>query len=120
MDKLDLLMAMDFKDELIQIGDNLRDQVSPNGKVIFTTNVSGEKDLTVDEQTDFSAIKQAMMGNQKALIVRMSDDDQDEANERSSFETIAHLFTFCKTMLDKYILVFNLLKLAILEGKTVI
>ena len=68
-------MAMDFKDELVQIGETLRDKVSPNGKVIFTTNVSDEKDLTVDEQTDFTAIKTSIMGNQKALIVRMSDDD---------------------------------------------
>ena len=59
------------------------------------------------------------MGNSKALIVQMNDDDEDD-KERSAFESIAHLFTFCKSMLDKYILVFNLLKLAILEGKTVI
>ena len=59
------------------------------------------------------------MGNSKALIVQMNDDDEDD-RERSAFESIAHLFTFCKSMLDKYILVFNLLKLAILEGKTVI
>ena len=31
-----------------------------------------------------------------------------------------HLFSFCKTTLDKYIFVFNMLKLAILEGKTAI
>ena len=75
--------------------------------------------MTLDEQIDFSAIKQAAMGNSKALIVQMNDDDEDD-RERSAFESIAHLFTFCKSMLDKYILVFNLLKLAILEGKTVI
>ena len=58
------------------------------------------------------------MGTEKALIVRMNDQDEDR--EKSAYETVAHLFTFCKTVLDKYILVFNILKLAILEGKTVI
>jgi len=33
---------------------------------------------------------------------------------------VSHFFAFCKTTLDKYILVFNLLKLAVIEGKTVI
>ena len=48
----------------------------------------------------------------------MNDDDADK--ERTAYEQVAHLFTFCRTTLDKYIVVFNLLKLAILEGKTVI
>jgi len=59
------------------------------------------------------------MGTEKALIVRMNDDEAS-GRERTAFEGIAHLFAFCKTVLDKYILTFNLLKLAILEGKTVI
>ena len=73
----------------------------------------------MDEQTDFAAIKSAWMGSEKALIVRMNDDI-DEGKEKTCFEGVAHLFAFTKTVLDKYIIVFNLLKLAILEGKTVI
>ena len=72
------------------------------------------------EQEDFKDIKQAWAGKDaKILTVRMNDD-ADEGRERTAFETVAHLFAFTKTILDKYILVFNLLKLAILEGKTVI
>ena len=40
--------------------------------------------------------------------------------EKTHFEQIAHLHSFCKTTLDKYILLFSLLKLAILEGKTLV
>ncbi len=75
--------------------------------------------MSIDEQNDFSEIKSAWMGTEKALIVRMNDDINDE-REKTCFEGVAHLFAFTKTVLDKYILVFNLLKLAILEGKTVI
>ena len=59
------------------------------------------------------------MGTEKALIVKMNDE-LDDGRERTAFESIAHLFAFTKTVLDKYILTFNLIKLAILEGKTVI
>jgi len=58
------------------------------------------------------------MGTEKALIVRMNDDDT--GRDKTAFEGIVHLFAFCKSTLDKYIITFNLLKLAILEGKTVI
>lgn len=71
LDKIDLLQAMDFKDELVEIGDTLKDQV--NGKFIFTTNVRDEKDLSVEEQDDFQTIKTAVMGTEKALIIRMND-----------------------------------------------
>ena len=47
-------------------------------------------------------------------------NDDDDAKDRTAFESIAHLFAFTKTTLDKYILTFNFIKLAILEGKTVI
>ena len=42
LDKVDLLQAMDFKDELTEIGSSLKDLV--NGKMIFTTNVKDDKD----------------------------------------------------------------------------
>jgi len=47
LDKVDLLQAMDFKDELIALGKVLIDQISE--KVIFTTNVRDDKDLSSAE-----------------------------------------------------------------------
>ena len=108
---------MEFKDEIVEIGDIVKDKV--NGKVIFTTNVSDEKELHIDAQNDYAEIKTAMMGKDKALIIKMNTDE-DLGKERTAFEVISHLFAFCKTVLDKYILVFNLIKLAILDGKTAI
>jgi superfamily II DNA/RNA helicase len=116
LDKVDLLQAMDFKDELTEIGSSLTDLI--NGKVIFTTNVKDDKDQGIDEQNDFTEIKASLMGTEKALIIRMNDDET--GRDKTAFEGIAHLFAFCKSTLDKYIISFNLLKLAILEGKTVI
>ena len=54
MDKCDLVQAMDFRDEVVEVAASVT-QVS--GKVIFTTNVRDEKDLTMDEQDDFKTIK---------------------------------------------------------------
>lgn len=118
LDKVDLLQAMEFKEELVDLGGRLGAEVTE--KVIFTTNIRDEKDLSMSEQDEFKQIKSSWMDSaQKALIVRMNDD-ADLGRDRTAFESIAHLFVFTKSLLDKYILVFNLLKLAILEGKTVI
>jgi len=86
---------MDFKDELVDVGSQLIEKVSC--KVIFTTNVRDEKDLSMSEQDDYKEIKEAWMGpDAKALTVRMNDDT-DEGRERTAFETVAHLFAFTKT-----------------------
>jgi ATP-dependent RNA helicase DDX56/DBP9 len=53
---------------------------------------------------------------QKTLTVKMNEETRD----KTSFESVAHLFALCKTTLDKFILMFILIKLAIIEGKTVI
>lgn len=51
LDKVDLLQAMDFKDEIVEIaGSVLNGQDgSLSGKAIMTTNIRDEKDLTIDE-----------------------------------------------------------------------
>ena len=51
---------MDFKDEVVEVANVLKASEAEcqiNGKVIFTTNVRDEKDLTMDEQNDFKSIK---------------------------------------------------------------
>ena len=45
---------------------------------------------------------------------------KEEETEKTDFEQVAHLYSFCKTDLDKFILLFTLIKLAIIEGKTLI
>ena len=74
---------MEFKDEIVEIGDIVKDKV--NGKVIFTTNVSDEKELHIDAQNDYAEIKAAMMGKDKALIIKMNTDE-DLGRERTAFE----------------------------------
>ena len=55
VDKVDLLQAMDFKQELLDVGDKLTgDGQQLAGKVIITTNIKDQADQTQDEQDDFN------------------------------------------------------------------
>ena len=78
---------------------------------------SSQPYISVDDQTQFDEIKKSYLGSSKALIIQIKEEDD---SQKTQFEQIAHLYSFCKTTLDKYILVFSLLKLAIIEGKTLI
>ena len=71
---------------------------------------------SLEEQNDFKDIKQAFIGSNKALTIQMNEEEAD----KTDFEQVAHLYSFCKTNLDKFILLFSLIKLAIVEGKTLI
>ena len=48
LDKVDLLQAMDFKDEIVEVASFIK-EAQVNGKIIFTTNVRDEKDLSIEE-----------------------------------------------------------------------
>ena len=80
------------------------------------------KTQSIDEQNDYAQIQNSFLGSDKCLKVGMAekDDDEDQGWVPNGLAGVAHFFTFCKTTLDKFILVFNLLKLAVVEGKTVI
>ena len=84
-----------------------------DGKVIITSTVQNE---SLDDQSDFKDIKNAYIGEKKALTIQMNEEE----GEKTDFEQIAHLYSFCKTSLDKFILLFSLVKLAMVEGKTLI
>ena len=57
VDKCDLVQAMDFREEVVEVAASVLKECQVSGKVIFTTNVRDEKDLTMDEQNDFKTIK---------------------------------------------------------------
>ena len=107
---------MEFKEELVSIGE-FSSTVKMHGKFIMTTNVQDAAELSIQEQEDFKSIKDAFVPEgDKTLTIKLNESKR----EKTSFETVAHLFTFCKTTLDKFILMFTMIKLAIIEGKTVI
>ena len=56
------------------------------------------------------------MGKQKALVIQLNEDHR----EVSKFEKINHYYAVCKNDLDKYLLLFLLKKLSLVQGKLVI
>lgn len=57
------------------------------------------------------------MGQDKALIIKLNHDVNQV---QSLFERVNHLYVMCEANLDKYILLFSFIKLAIVQGKTVV
>lgn len=51
------------------------------------------------------------MGAEKALVIKLQHDVNQNA---SMFERISHLYVMCDSNLDKFILLFSFVKLAIL------
>ena len=51
-----------------------------------------------------------------AMIIQINEDQR----QVSKFELINHYYILCKNDLDKYLLLFSLKKLSLIEGKLVI
>jgi len=60
------------------------------------------------------------MGTEKALIIKLNPQSHADNKSLSLYEQISHLYVMTEHDLDKYILLFSCVKLAILQGKTVI
>ena len=65
-------------------------------------------------------IKSTFMGTEKALIIKLNPQNHADNKSLSLYEQISHLYVMTEHDLDKYILLFSFVKLAILQGKTVI
>ena len=113
LDKVDLLQALDFGSDLKKIT-----TFQPSFKCIFTTtDTRNDKDKPVEEFEEFKEIKKTFMGSDKALIIKLNHDVNQQI---SMFEKINHLYVSCDSNLDKFILLFSFIKLAIVQGKTVV
>lgn len=114
LDKIDLLQAFGFKPELEEIAEQLNlAETSLDGKIIITSSAQNQ---SLEDQSDFKDIKNAYMGDKSALQIQLNE----VGAEMTDFEQISHLYSFCKTSLDKFILLFSLVKLAMVDGKTLI
>ena len=108
VDKVDMHIALDLSSELIKIGELSE---TPSFKTIITTQFKGS-----DADENETLIKKALMGESKALIIQLNDDQRI----KSRFETLEHYYIQCQSYLEKFIVLFTFLKLGILEGKTLI
>lgn len=115
LDKVDLLQALDFGDDLKKLSYLSR----PKFRCIFTSTDCRDNSVKdKNELEEYKQIKQNFMGEEKALIIKMNLNQ--EQTSKSIFEQLGHLYVLTETNLDKYILLFGFLKLAIVEGKTII
>lgn len=114
LDKIDLSIAMDYKDELTDIATLTKDmEIS---KFVMTTTVIDEGEQADEDREAFKEIKQRFSGDKKTFLIKVKEDER----QVSPFERVHHLYALVSTVLDKYLLLFNLLKLAIVEGKCAI
>lgn len=106
LDKVDLLQALDFGSDLKKIT-----TFQPSFRCIFTTtDTRNDKDKPAEEFEEFKEIKRTFMGSEKALIIKLNHDVNQQV---SMFEKINHLYVSCDSNLDKFILLFSFIKLAI-------
>lgn len=114
IDKVDLSLAMDYREELLDIATLTKDM--DIGKVVLTTTVIDESDQVDEDREAFKDLKVRFSGDKKTFLIKVKEDER----QLSTFERVAHLFAVVSSTLDKYLLLFNLLKLAIVEGKCAI
>jgi hypothetical protein len=91
---------------------------TPTYRCIFTST-DQRKDSAKDkaELEEFQSLKKHFMGQDKALIIKLNHDVNQV---QSLFERVNHLYVMTEANLDKYILLFSFVKLAIVQGKTVV
>ena len=115
--------AFDIDQDLIDlqeksVGFPQRDKVI--FKTIFTTNDKSSQAEDEEARENLSKIKEAFMGPKdkggKALVIQLNEDQR----EITKFEKINHYFIMCKNDLDKYIMLFGLKKLGLVQGKVLI
>lgn len=113
IDKVDLLQALDFGGDLLKLT-----VLKPTYRCVFTTTDSrSETEKSSQEITEYKDIKKLFMGQDKALVIKLNNDVHKTS---STFERINHLYAMCDSNLDKFMLLFSFVKLAIVQGKTVV
>lgn len=111
LDKVDLSLAMDYKDELTDIATLTKGL--DIAKVVMTTTVVDESEQADEDREAFKELKQRLSGDKKTFLIKVKEDER----QVSQFERVHHLYALVSSVLDKYLVLFNMLKLAIVEGK---
>lgn len=88
LDKIDLMQALDFGEDLLKL------TYTPTYRCVFTST-DQRKDSAKDkaELEEFQAIKKHFMGQDKALIIKLSHDVNQS---QGLFERINHLYVMCE------------------------
>jgi len=115
VDKVDLHLAMDLEEELIECGKIIQpyfmkgEEAGSNSKIILTTNEQ-------DKEENFNDIKAAFLEEKKAVIVKL----KDQTKSSTRFESIGHLLVKCESELQKFLILYTMLKFNVLSGRTLV
>lgn len=124
LDKVNLHQAFDLDQDLLDLAKlkSFPKSKDLTFKMIFTTNVKEDELKQLDEAMteNFHQIKNSFMGPKdkggKALIIQLNEDQRPV----TKLEQVNHYYAFCRNNLDKYLLLFALKKLGMIEGKLLI
>jgi hypothetical protein len=72
IDKVDMHIALDLSTELTKIAELIQGDRKPAFKVVMTTQFKG----TAEDGGAEQAIKKAFMGDKKALIIQINEDQR--------------------------------------------
>jgi len=105
------MTALDFSDELLQLSRDVFDKNTKHRVVVTTT-------ANKDQEKEFTDVKESAFSNKKPVIIQLTQDKS--IGKQTDFEKSEHFYALCQGSIDKFILLFTFVKLAICEGKTLI
>jgi len=108
LDKLDMHLSMDLKEDLLECAEQVDGK--ERAKFIISTN---SKDKLDEESKE---VRTAFTKGEKALVIRLNE----EIRQKTAFERIEHLYIKCMKESEKYLALFSMIKLGIVEGKSLI
>lgn len=124
VDKINMHQAFDLEQDLLELSQEKRfpSPKEVNYRIIITTNNKENEETKIDESAkeNFNQIKEAFMGKKdeggKALVIQLNEDQRIV----SKFEKVNHYYVVCNNDRDKFLLLFAMKKLSLVQGKTVI
>jgi len=106
LDKVDLLQALEFGSDLAQL------KFDYSYRCLMTSSdMRADQDKTAEEIEEFKSIKSHFMGDKKALVIKLNLKDE---RDLTLIERIQHLYCYTESQLDKFMLIFACVKLAII------
>ena len=102
VDKIDLHLATDLGDELIECGSLIQPRLIPEDsekktKIILTTNEQ-------EKGEEFNSIKKAFLKEEKAVIIKL----KEQKKSSTRYESVGHLRIDCDSELQKFLIFYTL------------
>ena len=106
---------MDQDQDLIDLFKN-KDFPEPLFKKVITSNLIDDSMEQDEMMQSYNKIRKHFFKGEKALVIQLNETQK----QVSKFEQVNHYYSLCRNDADKFLLMFALKKLNILDGKLVI